>query len=311
MSTMKSRASRGQALLETAVALPILLLAFFGVIWAMKEGTLLERSQLDVRYGGVLAAQSQAYQDYSLSTLYTTVDFPTAGPPTPFCGTPPPALIGGGSVGGGVTVSQQPFWAPQNAVVASCTGPRLPLTASLGFTRDYLIDTSHESVTVLADVPTQIKAMLGNSATTSVGNSAQETFYRSPDLTTLLVCLNENQFGSPIYWSLKSGEVTDTFDSSTVIATPLPFSAWSAPLPPSYAGNCNNKFTPAPILAPPTPEITDNTGWITAPPMVTPTPSPYKASTPTVGPWYVWWSGGPGGCCDSGGGGPSGGPGGF
>jgi len=307
MSTMKPRASRGQAVFETAIALPLFLLAFFGVIWAMKEGTLLERSQLDVRYGGLLAAQSQVFQDYSLSTLYTTLDYPAAGPATPFCGTPPPALIGGGAVVGGVTVTQQTFWAPSNAVNPSCNGLRLPLTTSLGFSRDYLIDTSHESVAVLTDVPPQIKAMFGNSGTTPVGNTAQQTFYRSPDLTTLLVCLNTNQFGTPIYWSLKSGEVADTYDSGTVPKPPLPVSAFGASPPPSYAGNCNNTFITTPVQSAPTPEVTVLTGDITAPPAVTPTPSPFNPVTPTVGPWYVWWTGYAGGCCAA----PSGGTGGF
>ena len=61
---------RGQALLETVIALPLFLLSLFGIMWAVHEVTLAERTQLGVRYAGVVGAASQPYNQYSLDALY-------------------------------------------------------------------------------------------------------------------------------------------------------------------------------------------------------------------------------------------------
>ena len=66
----RETAPRGQALLETAIALPLFLLALFGTIWAVQYSSQAERTQSMVRWGGLIGGASDTVNDYSLLTLY-------------------------------------------------------------------------------------------------------------------------------------------------------------------------------------------------------------------------------------------------
>jgi hypothetical protein len=68
------RHSRGQAVLETVIAMPLILLGLFAVIWAMKDASLSARAQQAVRYGGMIDSLSQPYVAYSLYAIYATID---------------------------------------------------------------------------------------------------------------------------------------------------------------------------------------------------------------------------------------------
>ena len=66
--------ARGQAVLETALFMPLFLLGLFGVMLAGKEGALSERVQLGIRYGGVISSLQQPYLSYSIYSMYSTID---------------------------------------------------------------------------------------------------------------------------------------------------------------------------------------------------------------------------------------------
>ena len=61
------RDQRGQALIESAIFMPVLILALFGLFFFSRLGVLGERAQLAARYGGNVAYQKG--QLYTISTL--------------------------------------------------------------------------------------------------------------------------------------------------------------------------------------------------------------------------------------------------
>src|ERR1700676_5424184 len=101
--------SRGQALVETAVALPIFLLVMFGVVWALQTGVLGERVEMVARYGGMVSAEINPYQQYSLYAAYSAA----AGVALPAtCATPPPDLIQNGAPLAAPAAPTLAFWQP-------------------------------------------------------------------------------------------------------------------------------------------------------------------------------------------------------
>lgn len=58
--------SRGQALLETGIAVPLAVLTIAGVLYASKTATVRERLQLSARYAGLLLSYGDTYSDFSM-----------------------------------------------------------------------------------------------------------------------------------------------------------------------------------------------------------------------------------------------------
>lgn len=69
-----AHASRAQAVFETALVLPVFLVAFFALLWAMRDSSLAERVQLGVRYTGLVQSLADPYASFSLYTMYATID---------------------------------------------------------------------------------------------------------------------------------------------------------------------------------------------------------------------------------------------
>lgn len=84
-------ASRGQTLFETAVALPIALLALFAVIYYCNAGIVSERTQLTARYGALNLFALDSGPAYSAGNIYTA----TAN--TNVCPAPPTTLLSNGA----------------------------------------------------------------------------------------------------------------------------------------------------------------------------------------------------------------------
>ena len=85
--------SRGQALVETAIALPVFLLVMFGVVWSLQVGVLGERVEMVARYGGMVSARINPYQQYSLYAVYSAAG---GAPPATSCVKPPSAIMDNG-----------------------------------------------------------------------------------------------------------------------------------------------------------------------------------------------------------------------
>ncbi len=245
-------AERGQALLETAIFLPIFLLGLYGVLWSVRQGALAERVQLGVRYGGVITGLADPYDSYSLYALYATIDgHPPTGVAAP--GSPAPCI---GPDPTQVTAGRASFWNSASAtpVTGACTAAVVTISSPQPFSQPIIVQANFGYL--LAEAPAQgylaAGAFAGESnATEHV--AAQQNFFRSPDVGTLVQC---TRIGAFVKASLEPASDT----SSPNPATPMPMTVPNVTV--FQADNTCSTFAPVPTPAPPT-----------APPS-TPTPSP-------------------------------------
>jgi hypothetical protein len=177
--------SRGQALIESAIALPVFLLALFGVMWALQSGVLGERVELAARYGGMVSAQSNPYDSYSVYAAYSAAG---GTPITPPCNAPPAAsIIANTSPITDPAPASQPFWQPvTGSVAATPTCGRTVSTAS-GLSAPKLLGHVQISVDAANAVPSFLQAFAG----ASTGWHASVNELQSPDMSTLVVCYPE------------------------------------------------------------------------------------------------------------------------
>jgi len=172
-----STRSRGQALFETAIMMPLFLLAFFGLIWAMKDASLSARSALAVRYGGMVDSMQQPYVAYSLYNVYATLDnvVPAAN-----------ATCYPGNTAQ-LSTGYEPFWLPSSAaaLVTPCASKIVIISTPESYTQPVILRNDYSSITATAPVSGYISGAL-NGTTTTV--RAAQNFFRGPDVGTILTC---------------------------------------------------------------------------------------------------------------------------
>jgi hypothetical protein len=175
--------ARGQALLETAIALPVFLLAMFGVVWALQTGVLGERVELVARYGGMVSAEINPYQQYSLYAAYAAA----AGAPLPTaCATPPPGLVSNGAPLASPATATLPFWQPSGAATTTTTCSKT-LAGGAGLSAPMLLSRAAITVDAASDVPQFLQRIAG----TRTRREATLNGFRSPDMATLVGCYGE------------------------------------------------------------------------------------------------------------------------
>ncbi len=180
--------ARGQALIETAIALPVFLIAMFGVIWALQSGVLGERVQMAARYGGMVSAQGNPFDQYSLYSVYgAAVGTPVAAP----CGLPPAQMLSDGSPLVAPAPPSPQFWQPTGTPAVTGTCGRTLSTAT-GLSGPKLLGHAQMTVDATNDVPTSMQAAFGG-ATTPWNATVNEL--ESPDMGTLVACYPELQAG--------------------------------------------------------------------------------------------------------------------
>lgn len=186
MQRVVTRHPRGQALIETAIALPVFLLVMFGVVWALQTGVLGERVELVARYGGMVSAEINPYQQYSLYAAYSAA----AGSPLPTtCATPPPALIQNGSPLAGPATQTLAFWQPAQNTSAANTICGKTLATGAGLSSPMLLGRAAITVSTSSDVPTTLQPFAG----AQTQRRATLNAFRSPDIATLVGCYGELQ----------------------------------------------------------------------------------------------------------------------
>lgn len=202
----RTHRARGQAVFETTIVIPLFLLAFFALLWAMKESSLSERVHLGVRYAGMIQSLADPYASFSLYTEYATIDnaSPAAAQP----------CFNGSSLA--VTVGHTSFWQPTTIAptTAACTSGLTIINKPETYSQPILLRNNYASLGATVDVGNTILAgVLGNTATSV---SASENFFRSPDIGTLLKC---TPLGPAVKVSLEA--LSDTVTPTTA-STPLP-----------------------------------------------------------------------------------------
>ncbi|HMD01880.1 MAG TPA: hypothetical protein VKG44_02830, partial [Candidatus Baltobacteraceae bacterium] len=234
----KRHATRGQALTETAIALPLFLMGLFGVIWAIREGAMSERVQLSVRYGGVLGAMQNPYQDYSLYAVYATID-----------GMPPvlPSNCTGGQPNI-ITNTRKGFFQPAAAPNPQCTGGVIGINGPETYSIPVMLQDNAAFIGSSNNTGGFLAGVLGGSTT---GNGAVQNFFKSPDLESLTQC---TEVGIAVQASLEGyGDMT----SATTPPSPMPATVTvHAPIIVSPGPLPCVSFTAPPFLPTPTPSPT-------------------------------------------------------
>jgi TadE-like protein len=178
--------ARGQALLETAIALPVFLLAMFGVVWALQIGVLGERVEMVARYGGMVSARINPYQQYSLYAVYSAA----SGAPLPTsCVSPPSGLLTNAGPIAAPAAATQPFWQPAaNSTAASAQCTKVLANGS-GLSAPMLLGRTKITAEAASDVPGFLQPALG----TQRQRVTTLNQFESPDMSTLVGCYPELQ----------------------------------------------------------------------------------------------------------------------
>jgi Flp pilus assembly protein TadG len=213
--------SRGQAIIETALFLPLALLTLFAVIWASQYAVMSERVQSAVRYSGLVSNQLNPYTQYSFYVLYNSLGAMSSNSPIPVqtCNNPTTdALTNSGSYPG---PSSAPFWlATPAAPTVSCSSA--PAVFNVGMNQTSLGLSNTPVVQAAAIVPAYLANAMKFGAVIPNGTlpaDATLNFIKPADMRTLMTC--HPGFQSTIASSLAPPPATMN-PSTTPAALPQP-----------------------------------------------------------------------------------------
>lgn len=209
--------SRGQALIEMTIALPIVLLALFGILYVARLGVVDERAQLALRYGGI-AGFITGSGAYSAANIYANLDPSSIPQPCPT-----PAMGAFNNTAPFPGPSSAPFWQPDSASNAAPCAPAVFGLGGAQFLASHFFSATSLNVNASVDVPAYIQAVLGQDAHNV---SASETFVHPAFPGMILYCSTEVR-------ARVNGAITA--QGSSIPPTPIPNGA----PPPSPAPNNN------------------------------------------------------------------------
>lgn len=214
------RGSRGQALIEMTIALPVVLIALFGILYVARIGVVGERAQLAVRYGGITGFISGS-NAYSAANLYANLNPSSLPQPCPT-----PALGAFSDSAPFPGPSSAPFWQPDATSNASPCAPAVYGLGGAQFLASHFFSATSLSVSASVDVPSFIQTVLGESSQ-SVG--AAEAFVHPAFPGMILYCSTEVR-----------ARVNDavTAQGSDVLPTPIPNGASNPSPAPNNNGVC-------------------------------------------------------------------------
>lgn len=224
---VKLHRQRGQATVETAIFLPVFLIVLFGVIWAVQSSVVGERTQVAVRFAGLVSDEANPYESYSLGALYDGIPG-IAAAETYTCSTPAPdALMNNGQFPGPTTPQ---FFQPTGATATgSCSQAETNLNGGT-MTSPVLLIHTESTINATTNVPSFLQGVLG-----SLQNlSATQNFIDVPDVHTILTCFNDG--ATDDLGTVVSDSLEDTTMNASAAPTPLPESPPTTPL--SLSSNC-------------------------------------------------------------------------
>ncbi len=173
---------RGQALIETALILPLFLLVLYGVIWIVRAGVVNERVQIAVRYSGLVSNEVSPYVQYSMYALYNNLEG-IGSPPTLACVPPTTdALTNSGAFPGPITSA---FWQPSGGSTPACSSGETSLQPS-GVAQPEIFNYTQSQIASSTPIDGVLFNALGH-ALQSV--SASQNYLDAPGLGIVLKCL--------------------------------------------------------------------------------------------------------------------------
>jgi hypothetical protein len=184
--------SRGQALVESLIFIPIMLTLMFSVMYLSQVGVAQERAQTAVRYGSLVSSQS----GYSVEAMYKAY---YQGEPSPTPYTAPTTCPGTEVVDVGNAINQaqslpagmptgyataQPFWKVSSPTVSCTVGEAETGNGAMpGLTNGY-VEVMKTNITGTGTAPGYIKAIYG----ATFGINAQMTVYLPLTISDLVYC---------------------------------------------------------------------------------------------------------------------------
>jgi hypothetical protein len=158
---MQLNGSRGQAIVETAMILPIVIALLFAIIYFANLGTVDQRVQVAIRYGGLVGFTTSGV--FSSANIYTAGTSPSGNT----CPSPPPGILTNSSPFPGPTSA--PFFNPStnsSATSASnCTATAVTFKGGASFLAAGYVANATESMTASSDVPPFLNALFGTFGT--------------------------------------------------------------------------------------------------------------------------------------------------
>lgn len=136
---------RGQAVVETAISLPLYLLMLFTMFWAIKYAILSEHIESDARYTQQILDSGNIYTEYSIASLYDA----TSGTPRFMivCAQPPSGLLLSSQpiVNNGITFPGLSLWTA-SSTIQSCSTDHQALFTSDGYESNLLLGFQTASI---------------------------------------------------------------------------------------------------------------------------------------------------------------------
>lgn len=213
------RGPRGQALLELAIALPVVLLALFGIIYVSRLGVVDERTQLALRYGGIASFQTGT-SAYSAANIYANLN--PSSIPQP-CPTPATSVYSDSAPFPGP--SSAPFWQPDAQSTATPCTPAIYGFGGAQFLASHYVSATTLAVSASVDVPSYLQNLIGNSQ--SVSTSASFVHPAFPGI--IMYCSTE--VANRVYDAI-------TASGTATFPTPIPNGAPTPTPGPTNNGTC-------------------------------------------------------------------------
>jgi hypothetical protein len=209
------RSSRGQTIIEFVVAMPIVLLALFAIMYFSQFGVVSERAELSLRYGGIAAYNSGSSQ-YGAANIYYNISGAL-----PACPTPPVQILNGGGPFPGPTSA--PFWQPSTDLQqpsSRCQSGAYGFGGSQFIASHFWGQTQLE-VKAAVDVPPYLQPALGGSKSGLADTVMTLVHAASPGM--ILYCSKEvrNRVQDAVTAS-QSAPLPTPIPDGTIPATPPP-----------------------------------------------------------------------------------------
>jgi hypothetical protein len=220
-------------MVETAIFVPLATLCLFAVIWAMQLGTIDERTQIAVRYSGLISQVQSPYDDYSLYATYNNLTATNYEKTLPLgCQNPTNDALSNDSTNNTFPgpISGLFWWNSSDVGHGTCNANNAR-SVIVGPTQKEIVLYNGPQMVATIAVPSFLQAALGSSTS---GVSATTNFYKAPNVQVIMRCYN-------------SGSTTDLQDMAqasfqpwinqgptpTAIPTPYPSVGSPAALQPS------------------------------------------------------------------------------
>lgn len=177
---------RGQALVESAITLPLLILALLLMIAVVRVAVIYERSLLGIRIAGTITNDQNPYRAFSFDTAYQSYDnfYNAATNDDLACTAPQPQTLTYGGLFS--NVPNVPMYSALSTPTTSCTAKRVTIQKlSVGASAPLVLNQIDYSMNVSA---LGFPSFLGMLAPQAMTLSATAHFFAVPSLETLVQC---------------------------------------------------------------------------------------------------------------------------